>query len=324
MLAEHAEARRGMITGTRMPMICGLSPYGGPLQAYLEALGRFDRLDNEPMRWGRLLQGVVIEAFSESSGIPARSVEGTFVKHPHHAWAGASPDAVTASGEPVDAKTTRSAEGWGPIGSDEVPDHIAVQVHWQMECMNKDRAFVACLIGGQDLRWYQFERRQDIVEGLVRIGADFARRLASLVPPPVDWQDPRSPALVELLQRPVDGVAALMFEPEYGRLATFYEETGQQLRTLEKDRAMAKARLVNAMGEASMGQLPDGRVIVRKIIKAGRVEAYDRAEYCSFRIKGAKQERVVRPLPSPEEIALAQAAWDELHADQPSKQPDDR
>lgn len=89
----------------------------------------------------------------------------------------ATPDALCHEGEAADglshgleAKTRRSysvEDGWGEVGTDEVPVAVACQCHWCMHVLDLPRWDVALLVDGEDFKWYTLLRDAAIEAELV-------------------------------------------------------------------------------------------------------------------------------------------------------------
>ena len=189
---EWYAARRNAIGSSDAPVIAGVSPWGDIRTLFADKLGWTAPTTELPrMTWGLKLEEVIAAAYTERTGRKVRRAR-RLRRHPDIPWMIASLDRV-AVGERriVEIKTARYAsEAWGPDESDEIPDHVRVQVLHQMEVTGYDVADVVALFSGSDLRRYTIERDQGLIDDLVRIEGTFWRAL----------EDHRLPD--ELLDRP--------------------------------------------------------------------------------------------------------------------------
>lgn len=284
-----AERRKG-IGASDAAAVCGVSPWGSPLSVYLDKRGLLPSQDSAPMKWGLLLEDVIAAAYVEMTGRVVEKPHDPIWWHDRLPWMFATLDRFTTCGRVVELKTSRSADGWGEPGSDHVPESYIVQVHHQMAVADAWVADIAVLIGGSDFRVYTVERNQLLAERIMEIELAFWRRVQKEEPPDVDWTDPRTPELVQLLHRPVPEKAVDLPE-DCGRLLVDYQEAGEAVRHYDRVREEAKARLILAMGDASVGRLP-GVEIVRKLVPAKTI-TYERREYCDFRIRKPKESNHV-------------------------------
>jgi putative phage-type endonuclease len=152
------EDRTAFLGGTDVSAIMGTNPYKTAMDVWLEKTGRRPPAeDNRFMEWGRRLEPVVAQAFSEKTGM-ALEKAGFIVGEPEYLCA--SPDYLTEDGI-VEIKTAGSADGWGPHGSSIVPAHYRDQVLHYMGLSGRKKAWIAVLIGGNDFRWYRVEHDED-------------------------------------------------------------------------------------------------------------------------------------------------------------------
>ena len=181
------EARRTGIGGSDVAAILGLSKWATPLQVYRQKRGELDdQPDNPAMRWGRYLEPVVRQAYADETGNEVR-VLGDMVRHPLHEFMVANLDGFIepASGprRVFEAKTARTAEGWGEPGSDQIPQPYLLQVQHYMAVTGFVVADVAVLVGGSDFRIYEVPEDRELQEMLVDAEAEFWGRVQRGDPP---------------------------------------------------------------------------------------------------------------------------------------------
>lgn len=288
-----AERRKG-IGSSDAAAACGLRPgpgvhgvYQTALGLYLDKKGLVPPTDSQPMRWGRRLEAVVADAFDEETGL-AIEVAPALVQHPRIEYMRANPDYLIPGLGPLEVKTARSATGWGPSGTDQVPEGYVLQVMHQLEVLGADVGYVAVLIGGQDFRWYTLPRNGELIDRMLALEAEFWRRVEDDDPPEPDWEHPDTPGLVRLLCRPLAGTTVEL-DAFALALAQDYQSLGPQVRAMEKHRERVKGELIAILGTAETGLLPDGRRVTRKITprKGYTVEP---GEADTFRITGRATE----------------------------------
>lgn len=280
-----AERRTG-IGSSDVAAICGMSQWGGPLDVYCDKLGVLPDRPNESMRWGLKLEGVIAEAFTEETGLEVAIPRPAIYRNSQWPWMLASPDRVCDTGDIVELKTARTAEGWGEPGTDQVPEAYLLQVQHQLACVpGSVNAHIAVLIGGSDFRVYKVLYNTRIIAKLAKLTEDFWKLVQSRTPPPVDWGDPHQAELAELLRQPVAGKA---IEFPDAKLINAYEMYGMEIKKMESERAAIRSDIIRELGDAEYGILPDGRrVIHRERHRAGyTVEA---SKFWELRIlKGGK------------------------------------
>ncbi len=186
------EQRRSGIGGSDVAAILGLSKWKTPLDVYLEKRGELPpQPETEPMRWGTLLEPVIIREFSERHGV--RVVRGEGIKrHQDYAFMLASLDGWAPEVPAVvECKTARSADGWGEPGTGEIPAYYQTQVAHYMAVTGAALAFVPVLIGAADFRVYQVERDEGFIDDIIEAESAFWHDhvLAGVPPEPVNAAD---------------------------------------------------------------------------------------------------------------------------------------
>lgn len=171
----HTE-RRGGIGSSDAPIITGDAPWGDLLTLYAVKSGIIDEpaFDNPQTEWGRRLEDVVAEWFTESTGKKVRRVNRV-LRHRDHDWMRASLDrAVVGEKAVVEIKTRRYPDDeWGPSGTSEIPAHYLVQVQHQLAVTGYDLAYVPVLFAGSDPRLYTVQRDDELIASLIELEAEF-------------------------------------------------------------------------------------------------------------------------------------------------------
>lgn len=278
---EQKERRRQGIGSSDAAACCGLDPWRTPLHVYLEKKGLWEAPENDAMRWGTLLEPVIAHHVSQRENLLLK--KGDVVQCPRPEWLLATPDYLLKNGDPVEIKTTRSAQGWGEEETDAIPEHYLLQVQHQLMVLDRPEAHVYVLIGGQEVRHYLVRRNVALQVQLLRVEGEIWRRICSNDPPPIDYTDPDAVKLADTLYRPREDQSVELGE-EAVEWAETYHHLAQQARALESDRRHLKARLIEMMGHASRALLPGGWEIHRKIVqrKGYHVEP---SEYVQLTVK---------------------------------------
>lgn len=185
--AEWLKKRTLCITGTDIGAILGLNPYKTAFEVWMSKTSEQPELaDNAAMSWGRRLEPVIAEVYTEQTGIPLK--HGEFIcKEISGIPCGGTPDYTAADRELVlEIKTARSGNGWGDSGTDEIPIQYLSQVVWYMGILQYEIAHVAVLIGASDFRTYTLEWQPDLWQGMLEQAGDFWQLVKSGTPPDID------------------------------------------------------------------------------------------------------------------------------------------
>lgn len=163
---EQIAARRTGIGGSDVAAILGLSPWRTPLDVWLDKTGQSQPVaESAPMRWGSLLEPVILDEFERETGLQVKRNLPMF-QHTAHGFMLANIDGATDGGI-VEAKTARSDKDWGEPGSAEIPVYYQTQVAHYLAVTGAQLAFVPVLIGASDFRIYQVERDDSFVADLI-------------------------------------------------------------------------------------------------------------------------------------------------------------
>lgn len=202
------------IGASEIAAVCGLSRYDSAYSLAARKLGLLPPVDeSEPMRWGLKLERVIAEAFCEETGMQLREVNEIRRSKPHP-WMITTLDfEVSADGEtwaPLECKNTgewaaRNDE-WGPSGTDEVPERHYLQVQHQLAVSWAQHAYLAVLVGGNRLRWYDIPKRNEIISQIEKRGGEFHAMLTRGELPEPDGSDASTDAVNALAEHRDDMV----------------------------------------------------------------------------------------------------------------------
>lgn len=249
--------------------VCGIDPWRTPFHVFLAATRRHQTPESPAMSMGKRLESIVADLWEERTGL--RLARVGLAVHKDNPWMTASVDRVTANlpTNPVivECKTSRTAEGWGEPGTDEVPANYLTQVQWQMACSGPEyqTSHVAVLFGLSDFAIYIVPRSDSLIDKLIGIGRDFWALVERNEAPEPDWSHPDTAKLLEKLYTPDPEKSIVLGDAALAE-ADNYQSLGSQIDELEGERARVRANLVLAMGDAAYGLLPDGRRIHRQVI----------------------------------------------------------
>ena len=249
--------RRSGIGASDLGAILGLDPYRTPARVWHEKVHGDQQEPTPAMWWGTLLEPIILERYSQRMRAPA------FKPHPNcfrrDGWKLCHPDAfadlLDGSVRDVQIKTVASGDGWGEPGSDLIPDHIHLQILWEMHVLRAQAGIeideighVVPLIGPptrDDLRIYEVRYDEELVGRAEEICARF-------------WHDhvltkraPDPSTLAELNEVPADPEGKVV----RATLAdlhsmTEYEEADDAMRGAELRKQRAAFKIKVTLGDA--------------------------------------------------------------------------
>lgn len=185
-------ARQRGLGGSDIAAVVGMSPFKRPIDIFI---GKTETVEfgedvREFLAWGNLLEPVIRAEYARRAGqavisgldiaplFPGRSAqwgEQTIVKAEGREWMLGTPDGISpriARGLEIKNSSFRG-EGWGTAGSDEIPDHYAIQCQWYMGVTGLPQWDVAVLFHGNTLETFRLYRNDDLLEELIIAGESF-------------------------------------------------------------------------------------------------------------------------------------------------------
>ncbi|MFE2912868.1 YqaJ viral recombinase family nuclease [Kitasatospora indigofera] len=226
----HAVRATGL-GGSDQATILGLDKYSSPLGLWHEKTGTpAPRRDNpvldEAALMGHILEPVVARRFTDLTGLPAYEGPGT-LRAIEPEWALANLDRVTLEGGrygvlELKTRSSYALDDW----LDEPPTGPYLQVQHYLMVTGWTYGYIACLVGGQRTIVHRVERDDDLIAGMLTVGAEFWQRVQDGTPPRVDG----TPATRDLLHQlhPADDGGIAVADPV-------------EVERLIRDRARAKA-----------------------------------------------------------------------------------
>lgn len=255
---EWLAARMTGIGGSDAAAILGLSRWKTPLQVWQEKRGEIaPQEDNQAMRWGRYLEPVVRQAYADETGREVR-MPPAMLRHPQHDWMIANLDGYVddASGRIFEAKTARTADGWGEPGSDQIPQAYLLQVQHYMAVTAVPVADVAVLIGGSDFRVYEVPADEELQGMLIDAESEFWASVKAGTPPePVTVAD----AIARWGRASTAGLVPA--DDEAMRAISTLRDLKQQREHLELAEDQWKAVILRTLGERDTLVDPAGKVL---------------------------------------------------------------
>lgn len=278
--AKWIALRRKGIGSSEVATINGVrGAYGSPFALWWDKKAglRVEQSNEDIMVMGTRLEEVIGEVWQARNpdAMLVRPGAGLYM-HPTIPWLVSTPDFLAVRMvdgdpwpqiEPVECKAYDGGKGWGTPGTDQVPEHIKVQVIMQCETLGADRGHVARM-QAKRVTLYTIEAfpredngiRRALVHHWITRAAQFFDSLNGNVPPSLDG----STATEETL-------AALHDNIEADAKAMVSADTAARYAQALHDVAAAKERLLliknvmrQAMGNAEFATDPDGNVIAQR------------------------------------------------------------
>lgn len=242
---EQREQRRRGVGSSDIPAIVGVSPHAAPIDVYLDKLGLSEERVTPETWCGDRAEAFIASLYVERSGSPLGHPDRT-IGHDVHPWALATPDRF-AHDRIVEIKLVGA--GMVHLWGDAPPAHVLVQVQWQLEVCDVDRADVAALLGGTDFRIYPVERDREMGADLLDVGRCFwEEHVLARNPPPMSGEDARRLAR---MRYPLSMGDLLSATPEAEELRDRILRVKRHQKRVEDLRARLEARAMDMVGDAA-------------------------------------------------------------------------
>jgi putative phage-type endonuclease len=288
--------RKSGIGGSDVAPILGLSPFKTGFEVWLEKTNadlvqsQTDALEH--VQFGRLMEDIIAREYARREGVKVRR-KHVLLRHPRYPWMIANVDRLIDGRrcglecKNVDAMAFRLGD-WGTPGSDQAPDEYVLQCQHYMVVLDYPVWHLAACVGGNRLVTFVIERDNELADMLVDAEHEFWECVEQRREPAIDYEHPTTHTVLTRLYSGTNGETT-----ELGEDIAHWHHVKEQADRLSKQyedvSRAARNHILEAIGPASIGLLPDGSAYRRKIIerKAYTVEA---ATYVDCRHVKAKDK----------------------------------
>lgn len=254
---EWLEHRKKAIGGSDAAAVVGLNDYASPYSLFAEKTGRIPGFaGNLATEVGAYLEDFVAKKFEEETGKRVRR-ENAIIYNDKYPWAHANVDRVVVGESALlEIKTTDSLNMKKFRGVEYPANYYCQAIHY-LGVTEKERCYLAVLIGNKDFRWYTIERDEAEIEALMTAESEFWKLVQDDVPPLADGHRATSDALGKVYNVASD--KTLDLAAHKSDLAN-YIALGKRIAELETERAEAANRIKHFMGDFGYGVHDDVRV----------------------------------------------------------------
>ena len=251
---EHwlAERRNG-IGGSDAAAVLGVNEYQSPFSIWAQKVQGTEVAENAAMRWGRLLEPVVLQAFAEDA---QRELfpppPWTIFAREDRPWQRCTPDSFFRREEElaiVQVKCTaeRNADDWEGSG----PLMYQIQIQHEMLVTGVQHGTLVVLIGNRELRWIDVEPNPAFCEAMTVSESQFWELVQRETPPPVDGSEATREAIALLHPQQTGGVIEL--PPSFGVLDARLQKIKEVKKRATEIEDELKNQIRNALGDNSTG-----------------------------------------------------------------------
>lgn len=248
---EWKESRRVGLGGSDIAALLGMSKYKTPLQLYLEKIGEYDPPPaGEAAYWGTQLEEIVAREFTKQTQKKVRNVNRILI-HPEHEFLIANIDRKVVGEKAILECKTTGAWNYKDWEGDEIPQAYILQVMHYMAVTETEKAYFACLIGGQKFQWKEIERDEELISLVTERCVDFWKNhVEKRIPPAVSAED--GELLKRMYPQAVD-TEAIALPSEVDTAITKIQSISAQLKELEALKEEQENRIKQLLGEHESG-----------------------------------------------------------------------
>lgn len=262
-------ARRSGIGGSDARVILGHDPHRGWLSLYLEKVTTEEALDPAPSEcatWGRHLENAVAVEFAERSGFRVIN-RFALLQHPQIPYVLATIDREVFEKKGADRTffEIKTTSAWnGKNWDDAPPNYVLDQVQHYLSIYPKATyAWVACLIGGQQMVVHKVKKDDRFISDLLALEEKFWWHVTNRVPPAPTIGDVDGPVFEQYLaMRPADENSVVELSPEGYQAFIKVKDLRTQATQIGKDKKIAEAELKLVLGSAVMATV-GGETVVK-------------------------------------------------------------
>jgi len=266
--SDWKAARRGLVTGSKAPVILGLSPYTTPLALWSRDVGIIEDEPQTPrQKLGHHLESAILGMLAEEADVYVEPCRWTLATHKDHPELGYSMDGFV-----FDKVDQDIAPGYGmPLGLSEaknrasfhaaaewdgqVPADVVAQVQLGMEVCDLPAAWVGVLLQGGEFRWARIPRDREWFDMHKMRLLDYARRVREEDPPPPTGHEEDRRAVVARF--PVEDAGKVVpLPPEAIDLAAQYRDAKDAEKRAKTAADECANKLAVMVGDAEVGLLP--------------------------------------------------------------------
>lgn len=292
--ADWKLARRKLVTGSKAPVILGLSPYTTPLALWSRDVGIIaDEPQTARQRIGHHLETAILGMLADEAKVYIAPCRWALAVHKDFPDLAYSPDGlVFKQSEEFDAPAdifddpafalglaeakNRAGFGAAEAWSEAIPADVNAQVQLGMEVCDLLAAWVGVLLAGGEFRWCKVERDREWFDMNRERLLDYARRVREEDPPEPTGHEEDRKAIVARF--PIEEEGKVMPLPsEAIDLALQYRDAIDASNRAKLAAAECSNKLALMLGDAETGLLPGdfGRVTFTTVNCKARVqEAY--------------------------------------------------
>lgn len=295
---EWLKERQCGIGGSDVGAILGVNKYKTPFEVYLEKTETISEVkeQSEAAYWGDQFEEVVAKEFEKRTGLKVRR-DRKHYKHKEYPFMVANIDRrIVGQNAILECKTANQylLKEWE---DEEIPASYLLQVQHYICVTNADKAYIACLIGGQKFIWKEIKRDDELIEIIIKAEKDFWKLVEDKTPPALDGSSAAEKYLRERFANVQEGTKVAL-GINYKEKIEKYLSLKKQIKELEQETKVLENSLKLEIGDNESGYIDNFLInwksysktsIDSKKLKEEQPEIYNKyskkSKYRKFEIK---------------------------------------
>ncbi len=221
---------------------------------YLEKLGEIEpEQDNEFMYWGRKLEALVIEHFSEVTGKVVEKIDKILV-HPQYDFMIANLDGYIESEDAVVEAKTASSYKLDEWSGDNIPIEYVLQGQHYLAVTGCSKVYYPVLVGGNTFFVKEMTRDEELISMIIDAESKFwHEHIEKRIPPEMTGAVDAKELLDKLY--PVSREGTKVELPQLEDVVNQLAVTQQKIKELEQLVDELQAKIKEQMGEAEIAEV---------------------------------------------------------------------
>lgn len=246
--------RKKYIGGSDAAAVIGLNDYQSPYALWCEKMGITPAFEgNLRTRIGTEMEPIIAKLFEEETGKKVRNCNFSLVndKYP---WAICDVDRMVDGEDAILEIKSTSALNLKHYKNGDYPARFYCQVQHYLAVTEKQRAYLAVLIGNSDFKIFEIERDEDEISALMAAEKQFYEYMDTNTPPPIDGSESTKEAIQarQMMEQPEEEPEPIDLSDKRQMLDTLME-LDAAIKQMEEQRDGIRNQIMVFMGDAWVG-----------------------------------------------------------------------
>lgn len=270
---EWLKQRQKGIGGSDVGAILGMNKWKTAFQVYVEKVEEITEVSesSEAAYWGSTMEELVAKEFANRTGKKVRR-DNRHLVHRDYPFMVANIDRrVIGENSILECKTTSSfgAKEWE---GEEIPDSYLLQCQHYMAVTDRDKCYIAVLIGGQKFLVKEIDRDEELIKLIIEAEKNFwTMHVEKKIPPMLDGSYAAEKYLRNKYPKS-DSSIKVDLRSEFGDKISRYLRLKADIKTLEEECKAIENHIKHELGEAERGSIANF-LISWKAVFSSRVDS---------------------------------------------------